>query len=405
MRGVHVVENNLEVHELSGETPGLEPNLKTNTRNTKSHSWRQPNLSPVARFLSAVTGLGCVAFAAKRRGFLGSAVGVAGAELLSLGLANSSVENLGTNNGKGIVIQKTINIDAPPEKVYEICSHPENFPHFMSHVHEVRRIKGRQFRWTVDGIPGWPAIWNTEVIDARTNEVIKWRNADDDSLKQTGEMVFERKNDDSTRLHVRMRYLPAVGFSGRAVGSFFRRDPKSEMDDDLLRMKTYIEKGKIPRDAVAQIQKRRCKNMKINEIMTKDPVCAVPETKLEEIARLMVQKDCGAIPVLDNKENRKPVGIVTDRDITCRSLANGKNPMDLTANDVMTTTLVTLKPDATLDECCKLMEKNQVRRMIVVDDRGSCAGIVAQADIARTAFDYETAELVKDVSKAASAMA
>ncbi len=145
--------------------------------------------------------------------------------------------------------------------------------------------------------------------------------------------------------------------------------------------------------------------MKIKEIMTKDPVCAVPESKLEEIARLMVQNDCGAIPIVENRENMMPVGIVTDRDITCRSLANGKNPMDLTASDVMTTILLTLTQEATLEECCELMEKNQVRRMIVVDDQGSCTGMVAQADIARTAPDYETAELVKDVSKSAYATA
>jgi CBS domain-containing protein len=139
--------------------------------------------------------------------------------------------------------------------------------------------------------------------------------------------------------------------------------------------------------------------MKIKEIMTKDPAVAVPESKLEEIARLMVQKDCGAIPVVDNPENMKPVGIVTDRDITCRSLANGKDPMALTAKDVMTTTLLTLEPDATLEECCDLMEEKQVRRMVVVNDRGSCVGIVAQADIARTAPYYETVALIKDVSR------
>lgn len=145
--------------------------------------------------------------------------------------------------------------------------------------------------------------------------------------------------------------------------------------------------------------------MKIKEIMTKDPVCAVPESRLEELALLMVQKNCGAIPIVENRDNKRPVGIVTDRDITCRSLAKGKNPMDLTASDVMTTALLTLTPDATLEECCALMEKNQVRRMIVVDDQGSCSGIVAQADIARSAPDHETAELLKDVSISASATA
>lgn len=145
--------------------------------------------------------------------------------------------------------------------------------------------------------------------------------------------------------------------------------------------------------------------MNISEIMTRDPACGVPESSLEEIARLMVQKDCGAIPIVRDRESRKLVGVVTDRDITCRSLANSRNPMELTANDVMTTILFTLTPEATLDECCDLMEKNQVRRMLVIDDRGACVGIVAQADIARVAPENETAELVRDVSKSAFATA
>ena len=145
--------------------------------------------------------------------------------------------------------------------------------------------------------------------------------------------------------------------------------------------------------------------MKISEIMTRAPACAVPESPLEEIARLMVQKDCGAIPIVEDRESRRLVGVVTDRDITCRSLANSRDPMELTANDVMTTMLFTVAPDATLEECCELMEKNQVRRMMVVDDSGACVGIVAQADIARVAPENKTAELVKDVSRSAFATA
>ena len=145
--------------------------------------------------------------------------------------------------------------------------------------------------------------------------------------------------------------------------------------------------------------------MKISEIMTRAPACAVPESPLEEIARLMVQKDCGAIPIVEDRESRRLVGVVTDRDITCRSLANSRDPMELTANDVMTTILFTVAPDATLEECCELMERNQVRRMMVVDDSGACVGIVAQADIARVAPENKTAELVKDVSRSAFATA
>ncbi len=143
--------------------------------------------------------------------------------------------------------------------------------------------------------------------------------------------------------------------------------------------------------------------MKIKEIMTPTPECAVPETKLEELARKMVQKDCGAIPIVVSREDMRPVGIVTDRDITCRSLANGKNPLNLCAKDIMTTTLITLPENSSLEECCGAMEKNRIRRIIVVDQNGKTAGIVAQADVARFGTEHQAAMVLKDVSTSALA--
>lgn len=138
--------------------------------------------------------------------------------------------------------------------------------------------------------------------------------------------------------------------------------------------------------------------MKIGEIMTSSPACCVRDTKLEDIARLMILKNCGAIPVVDNVQTFKPIGIVTDRDITCRSLGNGRNPMNLAAKDVMTINPLSLTADTSVEKCCEVMERRAIRRMLVVDDAGKCAGIVAQADIARFAPEHQTAELVKDIS-------
>lgn len=140
--------------------------------------------------------------------------------------------------------------------------------------------------------------------------------------------------------------------------------------------------------------------MNIKEIMTPEPACCLPETKLEDVARLMVQKNCGAIPVVEDLQTLKPVGILTDRDITCRTLANGKSPLGLTAADVMTIHPLTLPPNATVEKCCEVMEKYAVRRMLVADETGKCIGIVAQADIARSAPEHETAELLKEISVA-----
>ena len=139
--------------------------------------------------------------------------------------------------------------------------------------------------------------------------------------------------------------------------------------------------------------------MKIKEIMTENPICCVGETNLEEVARMMVENDCGAIPVVEDQENWKPIGITTDRDITCRAVAEGKNPLDMTAEEVMTASPVTISQEASVEECIREMETHQLRRILVVDDSGSCSGIVALADIALHTGDKETGEVVEEVSR------
>ena len=141
--------------------------------------------------------------------------------------------------------------------------------------------------------------------------------------------------------------------------------------------------------------------MNVREIMTKDPACCTPDTNLQEVAQLMVDHDCGCVPVVDSQESRMPLGMITDRDITCRVVAKGQNPLDLTAGDAMTSTVVSVTPDTSIEECCNVMEQSQIRRVAVVDENGSCCGIIAQADIATNAPAYETAEVVQEVSKGA----
>jgi CBS domain-containing protein len=137
--------------------------------------------------------------------------------------------------------------------------------------------------------------------------------------------------------------------------------------------------------------------MHVREIMTADPTCCGPETNLQEVAKRMAEEDCGCLPVVD--KDMKPVGTITDRDITCRAVAEGKNPLDLTAADCMSSPVISVSKDSDIDECCRLMENNQLRRLLVIDESGSCCGIVAQADIARKAPQEMSGDLVKEVSK------
>jgi CBS domain-containing protein len=112
---------------------------------------------------------------------------------------------------------------------------------------------------------------------------------------------------------------------------------------------------------------------------------------------MMAEHDCGEIPVLD--ESGRPEGVVTDRDIACRAVAQGKDPKNTGARDVMSSPVITTTPDESLEDCCAQMEENQIRRMPVVDDSGACCGMVAQADIVKAASEDEIAELLRDVSQ------
>lgn len=121
---------------------------------------------------------------------------------------------------------------------------------------------------------------------------------------------------------------------------------------------------------------------KVKEIMTEEVAFCTPETPLGEVARLMCDHDCGEIPVIDNEESLRPIGVITDRDITCRLVAAQKNPLEYRASDCMSSPCVTVFEEEDVRECCRLLEENQIRRIPVVDEQGCCCGIVAQADLA-----------------------
>jgi len=136
--------------------------------------------------------------------------------------------------------------------------------------------------------------------------------------------------------------------------------------------------------------------MHVEELMTKDPACCGRDTPLPEVARMMVERDCGCIPVVS--EDHRPVGVLTDRDIVCRVVAVGSDPRALTASDAMSTECVTISPDASAERCCEILEEKQIRRAIVVDDQGRVCGVVAQADLARRS-EVMVGEVVARVSQ------
>lgn len=135
----------------------------------------------------------------------------------------------------------------------------------------------------------------------------------------------------------------------------------------------------------------------VRDVMTSDPACCSPGTTLDEVARLMLANGCGEIPIVDTAG--APIGVVTDRDIVCRVVAEGKNPSAYTAETCMSQPVVTVRDTDAIATAVSAMQTHQIRRVPVVDADGSCVGIVAQADIARHAPPARTADLVREISK------
>jgi CBS domain-containing protein len=133
----------------------------------------------------------------------------------------------------------------------------------------------------------------------------------------------------------------------------------------------------------------------VKDAMTGDVKTAAPSQSLTDVARLMKQEDVGSVPVVDGE---RLVGMVTDRDIVVRGIADGSDPHAIKAGDIASRDVVTVRPDDDLDEALRLMAQHQVRRLPVVDD-GQLVGVVAQADVAQEAKEKDVGHVVEEISK------
>jgi CBS domain-containing protein len=134
----------------------------------------------------------------------------------------------------------------------------------------------------------------------------------------------------------------------------------------------------------------------IRDAMTSNPRGVETSTPIIEAARLMKSEDVGSVPVL---EGERLVGMVTDRDIVLRVVAEGKDPQASTVGEVASKDLVTVDPQQDLDEALRLMAQHQVRRLPVVEEDGRLVGILAQADIAVAGQDAKTGQVVEEISR------
>jgi CBS domain-containing protein len=134
--------------------------------------------------------------------------------------------------------------------------------------------------------------------------------------------------------------------------------------------------------------------------MTKDPTCCVPSDTVQRAASIMRDQNAGVVPVIENEQSQKIVGVVTDRDLCMNVVADGRDPRTTQVHDCMTTTVVSCASQDSIEKATELMRENQIRRIPVVDEQRRLVGIISMADIVGRANlrTVETHETLKTVS-------
>jgi len=246
--GVKDIENDLAKHDNAGDIPALQGGKR---REGERFGPFKTTWSPTTRLVTGVAGSAMAIYGGKRRGVVGSVIGSLGLGLATRALTNVEAQQLvGIDpKARGIAIDKTITINAPIDEVFTYWSHPENFPEFMSHVRAVTRIGDGLYRWKVGGPAGLSIEWDAAITELDFNKSLAWQSRPGAIVDQHGVSRFTANPDGSTRIDVKMHYNPPAGVLGHEIAKLFGVDPKQEMDDDLMRMKSFIETGVHPHDA------------------------------------------------------------------------------------------------------------------------------------------------------------
>ena len=141
--------------------------------------------------------------------------------------------------------------------------------------------------------------------------------------------------------------------------------------------------------------------MKVREIMTADPVCCVLTDTAQRVAQMLRDDDIGSVPIVEDQDSRKLIGMITDRDLCCSVLADGLDPKTTTISSFASSKPVSCRDGENVEHCERAMQEHQVRRMPIVDGEGCVIGIVSQADLALRCKPEEVSKTVAEISKAA----
>lgn len=252
VRGVHAVIDQLERYEQQGGVPALQGGRLPGGDRV---DMLQTHWAPATRVLVGAAGSALATAGLLRRDLAGTLAALAGTALVVRAAVNEPVNRLSGvgSRRRAVDVQKTVTINAPVGEVYAFWSSYENFPRFMSRVLDVRPSTRHQTQshWKVAGPAGMTVTFDAEMTRVVQNQMIAWKTLPGAMVAHAGIVRFDPGPDGRTRVHIRMSYNPPAGWLGHSVATAFGVDPKTSMDEDLVRMKTLIETGHAPRDAAS----------------------------------------------------------------------------------------------------------------------------------------------------------
>ena len=243
VRGLKRLEDRLEVHENAEGVPALQGG---GALREPRFELFQENWSPAARLLAGLAGAGLAGMGVRRRGVLGGGLVALGTGIALRAATNRPLKRfLGAGpSHRGIDIRKSVAIDAPVEEVFALWSRWENFPRIFAHALDVRDDGNGRTHWTVQGPGGASVSFDAVVTAFIPSQRIAWKSVPGEAIRHAGVVRFDPSPDGGTRVDIAMTYTPPAGALGHAVAELFGVDPAHALDDDMVRLKSLLERGK-----------------------------------------------------------------------------------------------------------------------------------------------------------------